>query len=167
MTGPGLVLVGIPGSGKTTVADLLAQRWGLPLVDVDDLVEAHLGQPATEAFARGEHDYRAAEEQLSVAALGRPGVVALGSGAVDSPAVRAALAGVRVAWLRTSVAAATRRLGLSSLGMGTLLAIRSRMDAMLAERARWYSQVASVVVDTDRRTAAQVADALAAEQGEA
>lgn len=165
MSRPDLVLVGLPGSGKSSVAALLAQRWGRPLVDVDDLVEARLGQSAPEAFASGEGAYRAVEEQVCLAVLDGPGVVAMGSGAVDSAAVRAALAGVDVAWLRTSVTTATRRLGMNSLGMAALVAIRDRMDAMLAERARWYAEVATVVVDTDRRTAADVAAALSAEQG--
>lgn len=159
------MLVGLPGSGKSSVAALLAQRWGRPLVDVDDLVEARLGQSAPEAFASGEEAYRAAEEQVCLAVLNEPGVVALGSGAVDSAAVRAALAGLRVAWLRTSVTAATRRLGMNSLGMAALVAIRNRMDAMLAERAGWYAEVATIVVDTDRRNAADVAAALSAELG--
>jgi shikimate kinase len=161
---PDLVLVGIPGSGKSTVAALLALTWGLPLVEVDDLVEAELGQPAEEVFASGEAGYRAVEERVSLAALTGPGVVALGSGAVDSAAVRAALTGLPVAWLRTSVAIATRRLGMNSLGMAALVAIRDRMDALLVERAPCYAAVASIVVDTDRLSAVEVAAAVS-EQG--
>lgn len=165
MSRPDLVLVGIPGSGKSTVAGLLARQRGLPLIEVDDLVEAGLGQTAEEAFAGGEAAYRAVEEQVSLTALARPGVVALGSGAVDSAAVREALAGLPVAWLRTSVAIATRRLGMNSFGMAALVAIRDRMDALLAERAPCYAAVASLVVDTDRLTAVEVAAAISELQG--
>ncbi len=68
-------------------------------------------------------------------------------------------------WLQTSVATATRRLSMNSLGMAGLVAIRNSMDAMLAERARWYAMVSTAVVDTDRLTAEQVAAAVMGEQG--
>ena len=158
------MLVGIPGSGKSTVAALIAAERNLPLVEVDDLVEAEVGAPAAEAFADGEAAYRLIEERVSLATLERPGVVALASGAVDSAAVREALAGLPVVWLRASVAIATRRLGMNSFGMGALVAIRNRMDGMLAERAPCYAAVATQVVDTDRLSAAEVADAIC-EQG--
>lgn len=160
MTRPDLVLVGIPGSGKSTVAALVARSLGAPLVDVDELVEDRLGAPAGEVFAGGETAYRAVEEDVCLTALQRPGIVALASGAVDSVVVRDALAGLPVVWLRASVATATRRLGMNSLGMDALVAIRNRMDALLAERAPCYEAVATFAVDTDRLSAAEVADAV-------
>ncbi len=160
MSRPDLVLVGIPGAGKSTVAALVAQSLGVPVVEVDDLVEAELGAPADEVFADGETLYREVEERVSLAALQGPGVVALASGAVESALVRDALAGLPVAWLRTSVTSATRRLGMNSFGMEALVAIRNRMDAMLAQRAPCYAAVATLVVDTDRLSASQVASAV-------
>jgi shikimate kinase len=163
---PTLVLVGIPGSGKSEVGRIIAEALDVPFIEVDILVEIALGAPATEYFATaGEAAYREAEEQVAVAALSRDGVVALSSGAVTSAAVREALLGLRVVWLRTSVSAATRRLSMNSLGMAGLVAIRNSMDAMLAERARWYEMVSTGVVDTDRLTAEQVAAAVTGEQG--
>jgi shikimate kinase len=161
-----VVLVGIPGSGKSTVGQLVADRLRVGLVEVDDLVETELGAPVAEYFASvGEDAFRVVEERVALAALDADGVVALSSGAVTSAAVRAALAGVPVVWLRTSLATATRRLSMHSLGMAALVAIRNSMDAMLAERARWYESVATGQVDTDRLTAEQVAAAVIGEQG--
>jgi shikimate kinase len=163
---PTLVLVGIPGSGKSEVGRIIAEAIDAPFVEVDVLVEIALGAPATEYFATaGEAAYREAEEQVAISALHRDGVVALSSGAVTSAAVREALSGLRVVWLRTSVSAATRRLSMNSLGMAGLVAIRNSMDAMLAERARWYEMVSTGVVDTDRLTPMQVAAAVTGEQG--
>jgi shikimate kinase len=163
---PALVLVGIPGTGKSEVGRLIAEALDVPFVEVDDLVETALDTPATEYFATtGEEAYRRAEEQVAVAALDLDGVVALSSGAVTSAPVRAALNGLRVVWLRTTVAAATRRLSMNSLGMAGLVAIRNSMDAMLAERARWYAMVSTEVVDTDRLTAEQVAATVMGQQG--
>lgn len=166
MSRPLLVLVGIPGSGKSAVGELVAQRLDAPFTEVDDLVEADLDGPAGEFFASaGEEAYRAVEERVAVAALESGGVIALSSGAVTSAAVRAALSGLPVVWLRASVARATRRLGMHSLGMGALVAIRNSMDAMLAERARWYGNVAIREVDTDRLTVEEVAAAILTELG--
>ncbi|HQY98879.1 MAG TPA: shikimate kinase [Propionicimonas sp.] len=162
---PELTLIGIPGAGKTTVGELLARELGVGFVDVAELVEAEVGGSAPEFFATaGEAAYREAEVRVALAALRSPGVVALSSGATDSADVRAALSGP-VVWLRTSVATATRRLSMNSLGMGALVAIRNRMDAMLAQRARWYSTAATAVVDTDRLTPAEVAAAILENHG--
>ena len=161
MTRPRLVLVGIPGSGKSTVGALVAAALELPLVEVDDLVEAELGAPAGEVFAtQGETGYREVEERLSLSALAAGGVVALSSGAIDRVAVRSALAGLEVVWLRAPVTTVTRRLSMNQYGMAALVAIRDRMDAMLIERAPWYAAVATRVVDTDRLTVEQVAGAV-------
>ncbi len=160
-----MVLVGIPGSGKSAAGALVADALGLPLVEVAELVEEQLGAPAAEVFAGGEAGYRLVEEARSLEALAAPGVVALTSGAVASPAVRSALAGLPVVWLRASVATVTRRLGMNSLGMAILVAIRTRMAAMVEERARWYGSVATAVVDTDRLEVAAVAAAVLTELG--
>ena len=166
MSRPTLVLVGIPGSGKSEVGRIIAEALDVPFVEVDVLVEIALGAPAAEYFATAsEAAYREAEEQVAVSALRLDGVVALSSGAVTSAAVREALSDLRVVWLRTSVSAATRRLSMNSLGMAGLVAIRNSMDAMLAERARWYEMVSTGVVDTDRLTPTQVAAAVTGEQG--
>ena len=154
-----MVLVGAPGVGKSTVGALLAAELQLPLVEVDERVEAELRLSAEEAYAtpEGTARYREAEERHSVLALAEPGVVVLGGSAVESDAVRAALVGLKVVWLEASVVAITRRLGMNSLGLETLIAIRNRLDAMLQERAIWYRDVATMRLATDRLDAADVA----------
>jgi len=161
-----VVLVGIPASGKSTVAALVAEASGLEVLETDIAVEANLDATATETFAEpgGEGKFRQAEETAALAALATDGVLALGSGAVESAKVRHALVGHRVIWLRTTVATATRRLGMTRLGMEALVAIRTKLDAGLAERARWYEAVASEVIDTDRLSAAEIAALILAEQ---
>ena len=164
MSSPRVVLVGIPGSGKTTVAGLLAAAWAMPLVDTDELVAARTGETAWEAFARpeGERRFRETQDTVCVEALKGPGVVALGSGAVESEGVRAALAGHRVVWLQAGIPVVTRRLGMTRLGIPALAAIRDAMDGQLAERAGWYEAVATEVIHTDRLTPDQVAAAIEA-----
>ncbi|MGC3956225.1 MAG: shikimate kinase [Propionicimonas sp.] len=159
VTADQLILVGAPAAGKTTVGELVAQRRGLPFTDTDALLAAQLGLSLPEAWANlPEQQLTAAEAELCVAAVQRPGVIALGSRAVAEPAVRAALAGRPVGWLRVSSTQLTRRLGMASLGMETLAAIRAQLDALLAERSPWYEEVATFRLDTDRMEPAAVAD---------
>lgn len=164
MSRPGVVLVGIPGAGKSTVAALLAQAWTLPLLDTDALVTQRTGETTAEAFATaaGETRFQQAQQKVCLEALQHPAVVALGSGAVESSAVRDALAGHRVIWLQASVQVVTRRLGMTRLGIPALAAIRTTLDAQLAERAGWYEAVATEVIGTDRLSPDQVAAAIEA-----
>ena len=61
-----VVLVGAPGSGKSTVGALLAERLGLPFADADAVIEQRVGKPVAEIFADdGEAVFRAFEESTS------------------------------------------------------------------------------------------------------
>ena len=93
-----VVLVGLPGSGKTAVGRRLAQRHRAAFIDLDELIEAEAGRPIPEIFAQeGEAAFRALE-RAAVAGLGPPDpgpvvrrVVATGGGAVVDPRNRWAL----------------------------------------------------------------------------
>ena len=154
-----LVLVGAPGSGKSTVGALLAQRWGEPFADVDAVIEARAGKSVAEIFADdGEPAFRALEETTTAELLDEPGVLALGGGAVTSAATRQALAGRPVAWLQVSVAYAAGRVGLNEARPLLLGNVRGRLVRLLAERAPLYAEVATVTVETDGLEPAVVAD---------
>lgn len=154
-----LVLVGAPGSGKSTVGALLAQRWGEPFADVDAVIEARTGKTVAEIFADdGEPAFRALEEATTAELLDEPGVLALGGGAVLSAATRQALSAVPVVWLQVTVAHAAGRVGLNEARPLLLGNVRGRLVRLLAERAPLYAEVATVVVDTDGLSADEVAD---------
>jgi shikimate kinase/3-dehydroquinate synthase len=89
-----LVLVGFMGAGKTTLGIEVAHRLGREFVDLDRELEASLHETIPELFARrGEAEFRVLEEAAALDKLcrGKPAVVALGGGAVTSPAIRKAL----------------------------------------------------------------------------
>ena len=154
-----LVLVGAPGSGKSTVGALLAQRWGVPFADVDAVIESRVGKSVAEIFADdGEAVFRAFEESTTAELLGAPGVLALGGGAVLSPATRAALAGRPVVWLQVTIAHAAGRVGLNEARPLLLGNVRGRLVKLLGERTPLYAEVARASVDTDGQTPEQVAD---------
>jgi shikimate kinase len=108
-----LSLVGMPGSGKSTVGRQLARRLALPFFDSDHLIEQRLGCSIREYFAReGEPAFRDVEEQvLRELAQGPSAVVATGGGAVLREANRSGLReGGRVIYLRSSPEELYRRL---------------------------------------------------------
>ena len=97
-----IVLVGLSGSGKSSVAEPLAKRLGRPFVDVDEAITERAGaQPSTIIHERGEAAFRELEvEAVAQACTVDGAVIATGGGAVIDPLNRWALwhAGV-VAWL--------------------------------------------------------------------
>jgi shikimate kinase len=106
-------LVGMPGSGKSTVGRQLSRRLQLPFFDSDHLIEQRLGCSIREYFAReGEAAFRDLEEQvLAELAQGADAVVATGGGAVLREANRNALrGGGKVIYLRSSPEELYRRL---------------------------------------------------------
>jgi shikimate kinase len=163
--GPRVVLVGPMGAGKTTVAGLLARRWGVEARDTDEDVEAVAGRPISEIFVdQGEEHFRRLERAAVREALAaHQGVLALGGGSVLDPDIRADLRGHRVVFLRVGLSDAVKRVGLG-VGRPLLLGnVRSRIKALLDERMPLYLEVAQVTVDTDGRAPEDVAEEVARE----
>ncbi|MFG2062877.1 shikimate kinase [Micromonospora sp. NPDC048871] len=158
-TRPVCVLVGAPGSGKTTVGQLLAAELGVEFRDTDTDIERQAGKPIPEIFVdEGEEHFRALERAAVAAALAScAGVLALGGGAVLDEQTRAALIGHRVVHLSVELTDAVKRVG---LGVGRpLLAInpRATLKYLLEQRRPLYAEVATETVVTDGRTPAEVA----------
>ena len=88
-----LVLVGMPGSGKTTVGKLLAERSGKSFVDLDEEIARRAGKSIPEIFAsQGEGPFRQLEHEALEEACSRSGqVIATGGGAVLRPENRTAM----------------------------------------------------------------------------
>jgi shikimate kinase len=82
-----IVLVGFMGSGKTTVGRLLSERTGMPLVDMDTLIEEQAGKTINEIFAEeGEAHFRDLERRLVQELSARRGlVISTGGGIVLNP----------------------------------------------------------------------------------
>jgi shikimate kinase len=164
-----VVLVGMMGAGKSTVARLLAEAFGCPAFDTDEMVERRAGRTVAEMFAgEGEEAFRAAESQ-AIGELGSfvgPLVASVGGGAVLSAANRAALRSVgTVVWLRAIPATLARRVGrgtgrplLRRSGHGPLEVLARIAD----ERQAYYQEVADLVVDVDGLSSRQVARELLA-----
>jgi shikimate kinase len=163
VSGPALVLVGPPASGKTTVGTAVATVRDLPFRDTDRDVEIETGATIADLFIEhGEPHFRALEERAVARALAEhSGVLALGGGAVTSAASRELLVahgrvGGTVVWLDIDVASAARRVGLSR--DRPLLAVnpRAMLRTMLEQRAPLYAEVATHTVATAGRPPEEV-----------
>jgi shikimate kinase len=165
-----IVLVGMMGSGKTTVGRLLAERLHRPFFDSDELVEAATGRTVREIWlAEGEAAYRVLEEEALRDALASPdpAVIAAAGGVVLSAANRAVLtsSGDRVVWLRADPAVLVDRVRPTAVGGHRPLlgddpdaAIR-RLDAV---RAPLYREVAGEIVEVGGHPPDAIVDGLLA-----
>jgi len=109
-----IALVGLPGSGKTTIGRQLARKLALPFVDTDVEIEQRIGCPIRTFFEReGEDRFRDIETEVidELTVSREPGVLATGGGAVLRPDNRAHLnARCHVVYLRSSPDDLYRRL---------------------------------------------------------
>lgn len=160
---PRVVLVGPPGAGKTTVGQMLARRLGADFTDVDDLIIERAGKQISDIFTEdGEPVFRAMEREVVAEALtATDGVLALGGGSVLAAETRERLRGHEVVYLSVGLADGLRRTGLST-ARPLLVGVnpRATFRALLEARTPLYREVATVEVDTVRRSARQVARAV-------
>jgi shikimate kinase len=164
-TGPAAILVGPPGSGKSTIGPLLAARLRTGFLDTDDEVEAIARKRAGDIFVEdGEQAFRALERPVVQRALGYPGVVALGSGAVLDRGVQRLLAGQQVVYLETGFSEVAKRVGMNRPRVVVPGNPRGMLLAMLEERLPVYQDVARVTVRTDDLSPEEVTDQIAAAQ---
>lgn len=180
-----LLLVGLPGAGKTTVARLLAAALGVQATDTDAEIRRRARMTIPQIFAReGEESFRDRETRALRAVLGAQagaqGVVALGGGAVLREENRALLAGRTVIHLSASPSTAAAHVGdgagrpvvnpaadsdavRAGAGPGAAgaaadaAAVLARMEALHAQRGPLYAQVSTLTVPTDGLTPEQVA----------
>jgi shikimate kinase len=156
---PLVVLVGPPGAGKSTVGEAVAKRRGVAFRDTDADVERAAGATITEIFVdRGEPEFRQLErEAVRIALAEHDGVLALGGGAVMDESTRALLTGHHVVFLNVGLADAAKRVGLNRDRPLLIANPRAQLRAMLEQRRPLYTEVASVVVETDGRTPEEIA----------
>jgi shikimate kinase len=149
-----LVLVGLPGSGKSTVGRQLARRLDLPFHDSDKVIEQRLGCSIREYFDReGEAAFRDVEESvIEELAQGAGGVIATGGGAVLRPANRQRLrAAGSVIYLRSTPEEVFRRVRHDA--NRPLLQVEdplARLRSLYEERDPLYRETAHFIIETGR-----------------
>jgi shikimate kinase len=151
---PKAVLIGLPGSGKSTIGRRLAKSLGVAMLDTDAVIEETTGRTIPDIFVNdGEKEFRRIEEEVVRDALAsHDGVLSLGGGAITSPGVREALSGHTVIYLEISAAEGVRRTGGTTVR--PLLAGGDRGEkfkALMSQRVPLYRRVATMRVNTNRR----------------
>ncbi|MBW8803609.1 MAG: shikimate kinase [Catenulispora sp. 13_1_20CM_3_70_7] len=157
---PVVVLVGAPGSGKSTVGRLIADRLGVDFRDSDADIEAAAGQKIADIFVdHGEPYFRALEKAAVKEALaGHDGVLALGGGAVLDAGTRVLLKAHRVVFLDVTLPDAAARVGLNRDRPLLLGNVRGTLMKLMDERRPLYEEVAVLTVRTDREPEEIAAD---------
>lgn len=147
-------LVGLPGSGKSTVGRQLARRLGLPFFDADHVIEDRLGCSIKVFFAReGETAFRDLEvEVIDELTRGSRCVLSTGGGAVLRPENRTHLRDRgQVVYLRTTPDELFRRL--RNDRHRPLLQVddpQARLRDLHAQRHPLYAEIAHFTIDTGR-----------------
>ncbi len=156
-----VVLVGMMGSGKSSVGAALAARTGWPFIDNDQLLERATGRTARDLLEReGERALRTAESDALRAAVRvpPPAIVATAAGTVMDAADRSVLdGGGFVVWLHASAdVLAARAAGAAHrpwLADDPVAWFRRTLD----ERERLYAGIADLAVDTTMMDAEETA----------
>ena len=158
-----IVLIGLRGSGKTTVGKILAQKMGRELVEMDGLITRKAGLSIPEIVANhGWAKFRDIEEELAGELAGRDNIInASGGGVVtrEKNIVKLKQSGVLV-WLQAGIDTLVNRTGEDTdrppLGEGR--SRREDMELTLKERKPLYQQAADLTVNTENKTPEEVAD---------
>ncbi|MEJ0022442.1 MAG: shikimate kinase [Alphaproteobacteria bacterium] len=146
-----IVLVGMPGAGKTAIGRRLATALGLPFKDADAEIELAAGRTIPEIFAeRGEGDFRRGE-RLVIARLIRknpPLVLATGGGAYMNAETRALLKETAVTiWLRAEFDTLLRRVERKTHRPLLQADVRGRLAKLMEERHPVYAD-ADITIDS-------------------
>lgn len=158
-----IALIGLPGAGKSVVAPLLAARLDLTHVDLDERIERDEGVAVADLIrSRGEDAFRAIEARTLARALEVDRVViACGGGILGREENRDRLARSFVLWLLVTPETAAARLGSAGRKSRPLLdggGILDRLRSLEAARSDLYRRAAHATVDTEGRSAVEVAD---------
>jgi shikimate kinase len=150
-------LIGMMGSGKTTVGMLTAQMLNKPFVDTDVTVMTTTGRTIPELFEENEEEFRMAESiAIGDAAGGEDSIIATGGGAIlsDDNVTMMRRSG-SVILLAVDAATVVERVDIDE--SRPLLSTTESVERILAERADVYNTVAHHVVQTVGRTPKEIA----------
>lgn len=156
--GPALILVGPPGSGKSTVGRAVAERLGVEFRDLDDDLRAEHGLEAGELVVEfGRERFQELEyERLRTVLPIYHGVLALGGGTPTAPGVPDLIKPFHVVFLDVDLDHLLKREGLLPLHPWLMPNPRAHLKQLLTERRPVYTAVADTVVPTSGRAPADV-----------
>lgn len=156
-----LVLIGYRGTGKSTVAQLLAQRLGMEVVSLDAEIVREAGPIPEIVAAHGWPHFRDLESAVTKRVAARDGIIIdAGGGVILRPEnVENLKRGGTLFWLRASVPAIVARIesGTQRPALTAGKTFTEEVEDVLRERTPLYQAAADHTVDTDGRTPEDVA----------
>ena len=162
-----IVLVGVPGAGKTTVGKLLAKNLGIDFFDSDQVIESRAGKSVSDIFTQdGEPAFRKLEHDVIVELLDSNSVVlALGGGSLGNDETRAKVKDATTVWLVAGLAQAVDRVGMNRNRPLLLGNVRGQLADLMAAREPFYKEVAAIAVDTSKLIPSEVVTEIVSELG--
>ena len=162
-----IVLVGVPGAGKTTVGKLLAKNLGIDFFDSDQVIESRAGKSVSDIFTQdGEPAFRKLEHDVIVELLDANNVVlALGGGSLGNDETRAKVKDATTVWLVAGLAQAVDRVGMNRNRPLLLGNVRGQLADLMAAREPFYKEVAAIAVDTSKLIPSEVVTEIVSELG--
>jgi shikimate kinase len=162
-----IVLVGVPGAGKTTVGKLLAKNMGRDFFDSDQVIESRAGKSVPDIFTQdGEPAFRKLEHDVIVELLDSSNVVlALGGGSLGNDETRAKVKEATTVWLVTGLAQAVDRVGMNRNRPLLLGNVRGQLADLMTAREPLYKEVAAIAVDTSKLIPSEVVTEIVSELG--
>jgi cytidylate kinase len=157
-----VILIGMMGSGKTTVGHMLAARTGMEFIDLDELVERRAGMSIAEIFQQqGEAGFRQLESEVlaEVATTGHA-VIATGGGIVLSAENRRRLRELGlVVWLDAPPEVLVERIGDDpSRPLLSRTQPLKKLTQLLHERRDLYAETSDIHLDTTELTLEEIVD---------
>ena len=164
-----VILVGMMGSGKTTVGRLVAERTGREFIDLDEMIEQQVGKRIAQIFEEvGEEGFRELETQtLREIAGATHAVIATGGGLVIKAENRRILQDLGiVVWLDAPPDELLKRIGNDESrpmlhGQNPM----KRLERLLSERRGFYADASNIHLDTTELTPEEIAERVSLELG--
>ena len=154
-------LIGMPGSGKSTIGAALAARLDLEVVDADGLIEAQEGLSLQQIMdSKGNAAFRAIEEQVLTSMPLFPSVISTGGSVIYSENIMARLGGVStVVYLRARFDTIEYRVSLAPQ-RGIAANGEQTLQDLYEERVPLYERYGEIVVDCDDATPAEIVETI-------
>ena len=154
-------LIGMPGSGKSTIGKALAMRLDLDLVDADGLIEAQEGQSLQQIMdGRGNDAFKAIEEQVLTSMPLFPSVISTGGSVIYSKSIMARLgAASTLVYLRARFDTIEYRVSLAPQ-RGIAAHSEQTLQDLYEERVPLYERYGKIVVDCDDATPEEIVETI-------
>ncbi len=157
-----VILIGPPGSGKSTIGKALARNTNQSFIDTDDVIEARTGASISQIFVdKGEPWFRELEAEVLKTELSKlNGILSLGGGAPLSETAQGLLQSMTVAkvYLDVSLSTAAPRVGFNRDRPLLLNNPRAAWQELMEKRRPIYEALATYIVKVDERAPKDIVD---------